>query len=386
MNVLKARIILAALLLFVSTYVGAQPALPDEAASVPETPGEVLRSEPMAGAPAGASAMRIVYRSTDLNGNSIPVSGMLIVPAGPTPSGRRQIVAWAHGTTGVATSCAPSRSAQPFTHVMGLTDLLNAGYVVVATDYPGLGEAGPPSYLVGVSEAHAVLDSVRAARNIVPGTSARFAVWGHSQGGHSALFVRQIAASYAPELQLVGVAAAAPPTLLSKLLTDDIGEPVGRLVAAFTLWSWSRAYQADLGPIVFPQALPQVDALAQTCSETAGEAVHLLVGTFSLRRSFLQPNFATTEPWQDLLSANTPSAAANDVPLFIAQGSRDRIVRPSVTAAFVGKLCANGTAVHYVVLPGKGHNPSGKASAPMAVQWIQDRFAGLPPVNDCPAQ
>ena len=94
--------------------------------------------------------------------------------------------------------------------IPGLQSFLQDGYVV-ATDYPGLGTQGPAPYLVGSSEARAVLDSVRAARQL-PGANAgsHFIVWGHSQGGQAALFAGQLARSYAPELKLQGVAVAAP--------------------------------------------------------------------------------------------------------------------------------------------------------------------------------
>ena len=71
----------------------------------------------------------------------------------------------------------------------GLRQLIEQGAVVAATDYPGLGTTGPHPYLVGDSEARAVIDSVRAAHNL-PGaeTGNSFAVWGHSQGGQASLF------------------------------------------------------------------------------------------------------------------------------------------------------------------------------------------------------
>ncbi len=121
--------------------------------------------------------------------------------------------AGARADTGVggkwAAPVLPDRSGA----IPGLDDMLSRGFVVVATDYVGLGTPGQHPYLIGESEARSVLDSVRAARRF-PGAKAgdTFAVWGHSQGGHAALFTGQLAASYAPELKLAGVAAAAPAT------------------------------------------------------------------------------------------------------------------------------------------------------------------------------
>src|SRR5277367_2791256 len=161
-------------------------------------PGTLIRSEPMLFAPAGALAWRVLYRSTGLHGEPIAVSGVIVIPPGPPPPGGRPIVAWAHPTSGVVPHCAPSLAIFVFQSMMGLRQLIEQGAIVAATDYPGLGTVGPHPYLVGASEARAVIDSVRAARNItgVDGGSD-FAVWGHSQGGQAALYTGLIASSYA---------------------------------------------------------------------------------------------------------------------------------------------------------------------------------------------
>ena len=122
--------------------------------------------------------------------------------------------------------------------MQGLRDMVNRGYVVTATDYPGLGTAGPHPYLVGISEARAVLDSVRAARDMLgTGGGRRFAVWGHSQGGQASLYSGILGHSYAPDLDLVGIAAAAPATELAVLMADDLNSNGGRNLTAMTLWS-----------------------------------------------------------------------------------------------------------------------------------------------------
>jgi dipeptidyl aminopeptidase/acylaminoacyl peptidase len=149
----------------------------------------MIRQEPIKFGPPGAAAYRVLYRSVGLRNQPIAVSGLVIIPGGPAPATGRPIVAWAHPTTGVTPPCAPSLALEHFAHIPGLKTLIERGYVVTATDYPGLGTPGPHPYLVGISEARAVLDSVRAARAMPgAGNGNRFAVWGHSQGGHAALF------------------------------------------------------------------------------------------------------------------------------------------------------------------------------------------------------
>jgi hypothetical protein len=124
----------------------------------------------------------------------------------------------------------------------GLAEMLARGYVVVATDYPGLGVPGQiHPYLIGVSEVRAVLDSVHAARDLPDaGASNRFAGWGHSQGGHASLYTGEIAASYAPDLKLIGVAAAAAAPYLIELFDADKSSPGGKDLTAMALYSWSH--------------------------------------------------------------------------------------------------------------------------------------------------
>jgi alpha-beta hydrolase superfamily lysophospholipase len=348
-------------------------------------PGALISVTPMLGAPDGASAYRIVYTSTGLSGDLVPVTGVIIVPAGREPRGGRPIVAWAHPTTGIVSRCAPSLARVFFSSVQGLSAMLARGYIVTATDYPGLGTLEPHPYLVGISEGRAVLDSVRAARQI-PGAGAGqgFAVWGHSQGGHAGLFAGILAGQYAPELELVGVAAASPPTDLATLMTDDLGTGGGNNISAMTLWSWSRIYGASMTSVVAPAALPVIARLANECIERWFDVLIRRGPTLALEKKFLTvQDLATVEPWRDLLVENSPRPLPPEIPIFVAQGTADLLVRPSVTAGYVSELCRNGSRVRFDIRRGVGHAFIARDAAEDAISWIADRFAGTPAPDDC---
>jgi dipeptidyl aminopeptidase/acylaminoacyl peptidase len=152
-----------------------------------------------------------MYLSTNINGEAIAVTGLILIPNGTAPSGGWPIITWAHGTTGIADACAPS--LKPAEFVTMANGLLDAGYLVVATDYEGLGTPGRHPYIVGESEARGTLDIVRVAQNFPnANASKRYAIWGHSQGGHAAMFAGHIAKTYAPEIELVADVAGAPPS------------------------------------------------------------------------------------------------------------------------------------------------------------------------------
>ncbi|WP_160003883.1 alpha/beta fold hydrolase [Rhizobium sp. 18055] len=347
-------------------------------------PGSIIRSEPMPFSPPDASAFRILYRSVGLHGEPIAVSGVFIKPSTGNDA-VRPVVAWAHPTSGVATACAPSLSRGVYRQIQGLEQLLQQGFAVVATDYPGLGGPGVHPYLIGESEGRAVLDSVRAARELLAQSSpTQFAVWGHSQGGQAALYAGLLARSYAPELTLEGIAAAAPVTDLATLMRDDFASSGGKGLTALTLWSWSRVFDIKLDKIVDPAAISTVDTLAGGCIETIFDFLERRIEERPLSKDFLTvTDISAAQPWNDLLKQNSPGVLPREVPVFIAQGLGDGIVRPSVTISYVRQLCNHGTSVDFLAVSKVGHGFIARDTAREAVRWIGDRFAGAIAPNTC---
>jgi acetyl esterase/lipase len=383
---LYALAVLCVITLSVAGGASAQtPFYQASASEIAGPPGTLIRSEPMGPTPAGAQAFRVLYRSTGLQGEPIAVSGVVIIPLSPPPPGGRPVVAWAHPTTGVVPHCAPSLAIFAFQQMMGSRPLEERGVVIAATDYPGLGTPGPHPYLVGVSEGRAVLDSVRAARAMREAAAGnRFAVWGHSQGGQAVLYAGLLAKSYAPELDLVGVAAAAPATELVTLMGDDFKTTGGKNLTAMTLWSWSRVFGAPIERVVEPQAIPTVDHLADECIESIFDIRERRRTERPLEQNFLSvQNIAVVEPWKTLAKQNTPGALPRGIPLFLAQGANDDLVLPEVTRAYFRQQCKAGGKVRMLILPGVGHGFAGRDAANAAVDWMMARFAGQPAPSDC---
>ena len=144
-------------------------------------PGTIIRSEVIDGFTPRATTYRVLYKSTGYDGHSTAVSGVILIPEGAAPPEGRRVVAYTHGTVGVASNCAPSLVTNPEHQPLlleGGPELLAAGYVIAASDYQGLGTPGPHPYLVGEAEAMDALDSVRAARNLSEArASDEFVVW-----------------------------------------------------------------------------------------------------------------------------------------------------------------------------------------------------------------
>ena len=196
------------------------------------------------GIPSGAQAWRILYTTTGRHGRP-EVASAIVVESRHLPSGPRPVIAWAHGTTGYATGCAPSLLKEPFTAgaMPALPQVIDHGWVVVATDYSGLGTAGPQPYLIGQLEARSVLDSVRAARTMKQvDLSNRTVIWGHSQGGGAALWAGILAGHYAPSADVVGVAAVSPATELPEILNAAKDTPLGKIMGSYVVSAYSAIY------------------------------------------------------------------------------------------------------------------------------------------------
>ncbi|MGE0023455.1 MAG: alpha/beta fold hydrolase [Hyphomicrobium sp.] len=347
-------------------------------------PGTIFRIWPLEGGVlAGYKGYRVLYRSTDFNDRPVAVTGAVIFPSAHSDK-PRDVVAWAHPTTGVVSKCAPTLIPDIAGTIMGIDDLTDAGYVIVATDYVGLGTKDHHPYLVGASAARSVLDSVRAARQLKDVAAGhRFAVWGHSQGGHAALFTGIEASRYTPELKLVGVAAAAPATNLIELFKADRDTSSGRSLTAMTVLSWSRVFGIPMQEMVKEASIPHFEALASDCVETPSQFGKESRDEKALDRSFLKVDPVTFGPVKAIMEQNSPGALPAGTPVFIAQGTADDLVRPAITQGYVSTLCHGRARVKMHAMPGVGHFWAGRDGAGAAVQWIGQRFAGQAPPSDC---
>ena len=347
--------------------------------------GTLIDASPIVETPAGAQAWRIRYWTTNDVGQRIAVSGFVVAPREAMPARPRNVLAWAHGTWGVVVKCALT-APEFFSGTPGLTEAIRRGYVVVAPDYPGLGSAAPAGYLDGPGTGRSVLDAVRAARAIAGAAAgSSFAVWGESQGGHAALWVGQLARSYAPELRLVGVVAAAPPTELVQNLSSGSDPSIRAFLTAFTAYSWSQRYGASLATLGKSSTQGVISRLARNNCVRMGAKPKLgtMLGVVVLRRDLRNVDLGKIQPWAGLARANSPAAAPNGAPLLIAQNPGDVIVAPAVTREFARKLCRAGGVVHYVDIKGKGHETSAADIKTMALDWMTARFAGSAAPNDC---
>ncbi len=383
-----AALVLAIVSGLVGAHLYGQPtpdafyAAPDD---IPDQPGQLLRSESMMrSVPDGAVAWRILYTTTRDDGIPAIASGIVVVPEGveapPT-------IAWTHGTTGVAVGCAPSLAGEPFVAgaMPDFDKAIAEGWAVVATDYVGLGADAPHPYLVGQPEGRSALDAVRVSRQL-PGVTFgdEVVVWGHSQGGGAALWTGGLAASYAPELDIVGVAAMAPAANLSAMAGTLADNKAGTLVGPLILAGYSGHYDdVRIEDYVRPEARLLVEETIARCWTDRATIVSVLeAGVIDTPIWSRSP---TTGPLGEHVSANVPRLPI-PAGLLIAQGLADPLVLPDAQQQYVDELCAAGQQVDYRTYEGKDHMGIVRGDSPLLdelMQWTRDRLSGATPTNTC---
>jgi pimeloyl-ACP methyl ester carboxylesterase len=324
-------------------------------------------------------ARLLLYRSTGVKGRPNAVSGSLTLPKGKAPKGGWPVISYAHGTTGSADACSPSRGYDTRGIVSYAYPLLRrwlkAGYAVVRTDYDGLGTPGVHGYLVGATEGRSVLDAVRAARTLEPRLSRRFAVAGHSQGGHAALFAASLAPKWVPELRLRGTVAFAPASHLAEQfpLTRQVSSPGGGLAAFIALGLRSVATaQPSVGVpgLLTPEAAALFPQTLSKCYVQLSQPASF--GGLALNRIFRTD--ADLGALVAVVAANDPEDLRPKTPVRVEQGATDGTVFKAFTDRLVDGYEADGVPVTYRVYEGVDHGGVVSAGAADATRWIRARL------------
>ena len=363
-------------------------------AGVPSPPGDLYEPpHPLPIAPPGtliwakkvkgltlnppATIWQILYHSQNRTGHDIAVSGFAIVPTAPAPDGDRPVYAWAHGTAGLGDQCAPSHQIRDNLPPFG-GQQVERGAVLVATDYEGLGTPGVPTGPVGLAEAHAVLDSIRAVATLPGvGTPGKVVVAGHSQGGAAALMSAEQAPAYAPELNLVGVAALAPGIELPALV-DHLTTSPTRGLAVIGAFGFKAAYPTlRLSDLLTPKAIADTATVASECTDAIIERYRSQPARSVLKR------VPERRRSRAILEDNSPGAIAPHVPVFIGVGDGDEQVPPTLSERLAEKYCAAGATLARHVYPGQDHDGVIDAANDDVLAFLTARYEQEPALSDC---
>ena len=382
---------------------------------IPGEPGDVIRHEPskLVYEPSGqlgayvADGTRIMYRSRGPLGQPTAVTGTYFEPYNAWPGqGPRPLIAFATGPYGMGDQCAPSRLFNQGLHfssgldiTVGYEELFVAtmvarGFAVVVTDYDGLGTGRPQPFLNRLSQGQVLIDAARAAMRL-PGTSldphGPVAFWGWNQGGAASASAAELAPQYGPELNVVGAWAGAPPadqTLLppfvdGNLMAGTLGYALNGLIAAYP----QAANQ--LHAILSPYGEDLLNKTRNQCIvETAlTYAFHHMDEYFNIPSS----QVFTGSIFKAVLGLQRIGTLKPKVPVFIESNRWDPLMPWGGARQLALDWCAKGADVQFWT--NYQHPFMNKldindllpyyVDGERGMQWIADRFNGLPTTPNC---
>jgi pimeloyl-ACP methyl ester carboxylesterase len=322
----------------------------------------------------------VLYTSKSPQGDQIAVSGSVAVPEGKAPKGGWPVITWAHGTTGVADVCAPSRNSEssPAKDYISyinpdLTQFLEAGYAVLRTDYQGLGTPGPHPFLIGKSEGRGTLDIVGAADQLSNKISSDYVIAGHSQGGHASLFAAGMADDYVPDLGLHGSLVYAPAshlkeqaTLLPALTAPSSLTALATLVIYGTQTANPRV---DAEQIMTPETYAFFPDLNTVCEPQLAQTDSL----GGIAPADLIRDDANRNAIYKVLTNNNPNVVSSE-PILMAQGTADSTAPPVFTDQLAAELTDGGNDLDYIRYQGVDHGSIVTAAMPDAMEFLDENL------------
>lgn len=388
--------------------------------------GTVIAKEKIATKIPGADAWRIAYISSDLFDRRTISTGLVIAPKGKPPKGGRPILAWSHGTTGTAQNCGPSQVLDPAQDLnlyfliggtswtdFGLpaaTDFIKQGYVLVATDYQGLGGGGKHQYAISATQGRDLINSARAAGSMgLSGSSKKVAFYGWSQGGGSVIaaasstaYIQQKNTAF-DGMEIVGAVSMAPDALSGMIpkeaLTDAAaaGKTWQSMITVFAdnifnfshfamnVWAMDGVFPGIKMTDVFTaDGAKTINAIQATKCMHAGADTYVFNVGASYKDMF-NPQPTNLQAWMKAIVAGSTPNDKPVAPMLMFWGDKDTVMPPIQSEIYQKQKCAIGGNVQRIHLPGANHFTTPGLAQPIFTQWIKDRFDGKAAPNGCPS-
>lgn len=335
-------------------------------------------------------AWNVVYRSTDAKGNSNRVTGTILVPQSPWQgSGDRPVISYAVGTHGLAQRCAPSLQMADGTDYenANIVAALQAGYTVLVSDNPGYTTGDSPTYLSGAAQGHAVLDIVRAARQLPASgvtSNTRVAVWGYSQGGQTSAWAGELQPDYAPDVDLVAVASGGTPADFfdtAEYLNASTGSSF--LLQAVIGLAEQYPQGIPLDSLASPYGKAEIDKVKadQCVFDTLFDYMNKDIAEYTVGNQSLQ-QLISIPSVNDTLEEQALGGEKMPVPIYQYHGTADEFIPLDQHLALKKKYCRKFSNVTFGVYPSE-HIVTQFQAAPTVLEWLDDRMAGEFTLGTC---
>lgn len=424
------KIIISAAFLLGSHCAYANPPLqPFYADVVKMTPngklGQVIKQEKIDTPVKGAQAWRIAYISSDMADRKTIATGLLVAPVGQPPANGRPVMSWSHGTTGSAQNCGPSQIFNPAVPlneyfllngnswsdygIPALEEFIKEGYVVVATDYQGLGGGGKHQYSVAATNARDAINAARAAGSIKElGANKKTVIYGWSQGGGSTIaaagqsdYIKQTGTA-SDNLEMLGFVAMAPDYIASLAPSRNLTQAqadqfitAGTSQFANNVFNFTHATMYFWGTQAATPGLKLTDLFTEEGAKVvdtiySNKCMHAASDTFGFLyganfASLLKKTPSNTMAWAQALLNGSVQLTKPAAPVMIYFGDKDTTMPPVMGKIYQEQMCKLGGNVGRMQLPGEQNHFT---TPPLAQQyylpWIKDRVAGKPIANGCP--
>ncbi|MHB8669199.1 MAG: lipase family protein [Acidimicrobiales bacterium] len=346
-------------------------------------PGSVIRSRPVSvaalGIPLPLEAHQVMYVSSDVNGRPSAAVATIIKPLTPSATAPRPLVSYQEPWDSDSLNCAPSYEMRLGTDAneAAFPEVLAAGYALVVPDFEGL----QAEFTVGVQAAHGTLDGIRAAESFLgsylAGANTPVGLWGYSGGAQASAWASELAPTYAPELNIVGVAEGGVPPDITAIAKNVDGGAASGLEFAGAV-GMSRAY---------PRLTTLWNAAGAAMAAKIGtECINQYVVEFAFQRMDTYTNVpdAIDLPWvQDILALSHLGNRRPASPIYIYQSLNDELIPEASANALVASYCDKGATVAYYQDPASEHISLAVSGAPAAFGYLSARFEGLPAPNTC---
>jgi hypothetical protein len=350
-------------------------------------PGTVLNSRPVTitalGIPTTIQAWQILYASTGMTGEPVADVATVMLPDKAAATSPRPLLSYQVAEDADTMNCAPSYEMRLGTEVEEplIAAALEQGWAVVVPDYEGLNS----DFTGGPQEGHGVLDAIRAAENFSPlgldGASTPVGMWGYSGGALATGWAAELEPTYAPGLNVKGVAEGGVPANFAAIVNNINGGPFAGLYfdAAFGL---ARSYpqDIDLSTLLNPMGQAAEQVVTSECVEQiVAEYAFQNIQTYTAGNI----NPLNVPGVQAAISADNLGQATPVGPLFVYQAANDEIIPLAGVQALTDGYCQEGVTVDFVKDELSDHVSLAVSGAGAALNYLIARFAGTPAPNTC---